>query len=250
MTRHDSRQSAFDFGTPPVPETRDTFTADGVEFRHGEDDRFEYYEHADGEGRLWEIFRITSPEAHPAIRATWYARLSRGGATLAMLNCARTRGATVLQAGPLYHLDAHDPEALLRAMAPLIRRGVVPPDAPHERLTVVTNGTHAHYEEPEPLAALFAALETDTLDPASEERLFRREPSGSYRAHGRFASGRAFDVRGPLRKMRQLARALRRHVRGERYARASEVAHAAAPAGTDPCTPTPSSRHSGAPAPV
>lgn len=205
MTRHDSRQTAFNFDTPPAPETRDTFTADGVEFRHGADDRFEYYEHRDGDGRLWEIFRITNPEAHPAIRATWNARLSQGGTTLAMLNWAKTRGATVLEAGPLYYLDAHDPEALLRAMAPLIMRGGVPPDAAYEHLTIVTNGTHAHYEEPEPLAALLAALETDTLDPAAEERLFRREPSGSYRARGRFASGRG--------------------------------------------TPTPPSRHSGAPAP-
>ena len=64
------------------------------------------------------------------------------------------------------------------------------------------------------------------------------------------SSGRAFDVRGPLREMRQLARALRRHVRAERYARARGRATADAPAGTDPCTPTSPSRHSGAPAPT
>jgi hypothetical protein len=250
MARKDDRQAAFDFGEPAASGAAATLTVEGVEFRHGADDRFEYYEHRDGEGRLWELFRTTSPGAHPAIRATWYARLSHAGVTLAMLNCARTRGETVLDAGPLYHLDAHDPRALLRAMAPLIRRGGIPPDAAYERLTVISNGTHAAHEEPEPLAALFAALENDTLDPASEERLFRREPSGSYRACGRFASGRAFDVRGPLREMRQLARALRRHVRGERYARARGRAAADATAGTDPCTPTPPCRHSGAPAPT
>lgn len=248
MRDRPTAQLAFDFPeTPRATRPGDpVITECGVGFTHGEDERFEYYEHVDDEGRIWEIYRHTDPEAHAAIRVTWFARLSRAGETLAMLNFARTRCGTVLDAGPLYRLDAHDPRALLRAMAPLIRRGGIPPDAPHERLTIVTNGAHAPHEEPEPLAALLEALETDTLDPASEERLFRREPSDSYRAHGRFASGRAFDVRGPLGEMRALARALQRHVRSERFALARE----GTPAGTEPCTPTPPSRHSGAPAPV
>lgn len=191
----------------------------GYQFTHGlSADGKEFYTHFEPEtGREFWIERETNPEARDEIRRTWFAYAGEAPPgrrrRAEVLNTALTRGDQILRCGSLYHLDAHNPEALLHGLARLIASGEWPREARWERLTIITNGSPDQWRQPDPLDSLFERLRTETLDPEPAERegpLFTRLPNYSFRAWGRFLGvGADFDVRGPLEEMRPLGRALK-----------------------------------------
>jgi hypothetical protein len=221
-----SRLFATDDATTSVRVVR------GLQFLHGHENQREFYTHVDEKtGREFWTARITVPEAHPEIRRTWFAYFSeparpRKERHVEVLNMACRRGEEIIRAGCLYHVDAHDVNALLDALTTLVISGEPPMEAPWTRLTILTNGYRDQSILPDSLDALYYRLETETLDPRFAERegdFFSRLPNGSFRAWGNFKiCDRPFDVRGPLEEMRPIARALKAAQRRPEYRAALE----------------------------